>query len=455
MGRPTFSLLKELEESQWLSAARLRELQADKLRQLFCHVSRSVHSYRQWFRTQQIEPASANPFAVLKRLPLVDKRTLAEQVVVWDRLSSRSNDPGAPGVRLSHIGRRVKLMSTGGSTGEPLRFLVDSVRSAYDKAARMRTHRWFGVEPGDKEAYLWGAPIANHRQGRAHALRDFFLNDLLLSAFNLSTDSTRRYLRKMAAFKPACVFGYPSSLAKFCQFARGLEQMPRLGALKAVFVTGEVLDDQQRNILEDFFQAPVADSYGGRDSGFCAHECEHGHMHVTSEHIVMEIIDTQAHGFESVGFGETGEIVVTNLDNFATPFIRYRTGDMGRRLDITCPCGRGLEVMDVVAGRRTDHLVASDGSLRHALSLIYLMRETEGVDQFQIHQQRDRSIDVQVVASRGLSEKSRDHVLRGVRKCLGESLSTRLHIVERIDCQPSGKLRHVVSEATEPTKRPG
>ncbi len=197
---------------------------------------------------------------------------------------------------------------------------------------------------------------------------------------------------------------------------------------------------------------PVADGYGGRDSRFCAHQCQRGHMHVTSEHIVMEIVD---HNERSLPLGQAGEIVITNLDNFATPFIRYRTGDIGRLLDVSCPCGRSLEVMDVVAGRQTDHLIASDGSMRHALSLIYLMRETKGVDQFQIHQKRDRSIDVHVVAPAGLGDKSRNRILRGVRDCLGESLHATLRIVPQVDLQPSGKFRHVISEAARPSGSDG
>ncbi|MCH7527590.1 MAG: phenylacetate--CoA ligase family protein [Planctomycetes bacterium] len=335
-------------------------------------------------------------------------------------------------------------MSTGGSTGEPLTIYVDRTREAYDKASRMRTHRWFGVEPGDREVYLWGAPIDNRRQDRLRSVRDVLLNDLLLSAFDLSPKTMREYLRRMEAFDPVCVFGYPSSLVELCRFAirEGMQQ--NLPALRAVFVTGEVLDGQQRATLSSFFKVPIADGYGGRDFGFCAHQCAKGRMHITSEHLVVEIVDAEGH---PVPTGRSGEIVVTNLDNFATPLIRYATGDIGRRLDDLCPCGRGLEVMDVVAGRQTDHLVAADGTLRHALSLIYLMRETEGISRFQIRQHRDRSVAVNIVPAPSFDEAQRERVLRGIRANLGDSIEARLNLVDSLDAQPSGKFRYVVSEA--------
>lgn len=434
LGRPTFRLLRDLEDSQWRSAAELRAMQAAKLARLLQRATAAFPDYRGWLASHRFDTSGEAPFDLLQRLPLVDKRTLR-------RFAGR--DPRGLGFR--RFGRAgIRRMTTGGSTGEPLTFLVDPMRSAYDKAARMRTHRWFGVEPGDREAYVWGAPLAEKRQDRLRSLRDFFLNDRLYSAFDLSRESIRRYVRRMRAFNPVCVFGYPSSLVTLCRLAAEQGIKPTLPALKALFVTGEVLDDQQRRTLERFFNVPVANGYGGRDSGFCAHECTHGCMHVTSEHIIMEIVDPQGRPLPS---GESGEIVITNLDNLATPFIRYRTGDIGRLLDTPCPCGRGLQVMDVVAGRRTDHLVADDGTLRHALSLIYLLRDIDEIEQFQIHQKRDRSIDLRVVAPSGVRGHTRRRLLDGFRKSLGRSVTTHLCFVDRIDVQRSGKFRHVISDA--------
>lgn len=429
LARNTFHLLARLEKSQWYSRDQMLALQSNKLSRLLRHANESCPYYARLFSTHRIDPRQDDPLAVLQRLPLLDKATIR----------SKPFEVAARAV----LGK-AKRMSTGGSTGEPLTLFVDRMRRAYDKAARMRTHRWFGVEPGDKEAYLWGAPIANRRQSRLRSLRDFFLNDMLLSAFDLSPERARGYLQKMEAFNPVCIFGYPSSIAKLCEFARADGLQPQLRSMKTVFVTGEVLDEQQRRSIETFFEVPVADGYGGRDSGFCAHQCPHGGMHVTSEHIIMEMVDAAGRPLPP---GESGEIVITNLDNFATPLIRYRTGDIGTLLDTRCPCRRGLQVIGVVRGRQSDHLVASDGSLRHALSLIYVLRELSGVRQFQVHQKRDRSIDLRLVADHALNEQTRARALRGVRECLGESLDTRVQVVDHIDTSPSGKFRHVISDA--------
>jgi len=387
--------------------------------------------YQALFAERGIKPDVDDPFAALSRLPLLDKAAIrANREVMRPRGS----------------GGGYRTMATGGSTGEPLVFAVDRAREAFDKAGRMRAHRWFGVEPGEKEVYVWGAPIGNVRQAWGRGLRDFVLNDRLLSAFDLSPATARSYVRRMERFDPACVFGYPSSIAQLGAMARAEGLRPRLGNLKVVFVTGEVLDAEQRRAIESFFGVPVTDGYGGRDSGFCAHECPARRMHVTAEHVIVEVVDSRG---EPAAVGEVGEIVVTNLDNLATPFVRYRTGDLGATSDERCPCGRALPVIGRIQGRRTDHLVAADGSLRHALSAIYVLRGLGGILQFQIHQRRDRSVDLRIAPDGELNETTRRRAAAGIRECLGDAVEVRWHVVERIEASESGKFRHVVSDAVE------
>ncbi len=429
LGRPTFRVLAELEASQWFSADQLRALRSRKLRALFEQLDRCSAFHRARFATLGVDPRVDDPWKILRALPLMDRSAMR-------RLVDTSPVVGD--------GQRIKRMSTGGSTGEPLTFLVTSMREAYDKASRMRAHRWFGVEPGQREVYLWGVSIGTQRQDMWRSVRDVFVNDLLLSAFDLSPSSVRGYVDRINRYQPVCLFGYPSSVATLCELASQQDAALKSDHLKAVFVTGEVLDEQRRGVIEGFFGVSVADGYGGRDSGFCAHQCDHGSMHVMDEHIIMEIVDDEGH---PVPPGQAGEIVITNLDNLATPFVRYRTGDMGQLSASPCSCGRGLGTMSVVAGRRTDHLVAADGSLRHALSLIYHLRELTGVGEFQVYQRADRSVEVKIVPADGVSRPPADTVLSGVHACLGDIPDARVQLVNKIERAASGKFRHVISEA--------
>jgi len=429
LGRDTFGRWRELRASQWFEPAQLRALQREKLRALLTAAGEHCRYYREQLRERGIDPLLHDPFDALASLPLLDK------AIIKSRREELTNMhvPGGP-----------IPCNTGGSTGEPLIFFFDRRRIAFDKAARMRTHSWFGARPGDREMYVWGAPAELQRQDRWRMLRDRLTNERLLSAFDMSDVTLRSYLETIRSYRPVSLFGYPSSLALLCEFGEANGIPCRPASLKVVFVTGEVLDDRQRAVIERYLDVPVANGYGSREGGFLAHQCPHGAMHVTAESVVLETIDQ--HG-RALANGDAGEIVVTHLDNYALPFIRYRTGDIGRLVDGRCPCGRGLQMMDVLSGRQTDHLVATDGTITHALSLIYVMREIERVQQFRIHQACDRGVEIRLVPLPGFGDADRRRIEWGVRHRLGEDVRVRLVEVERIEPLRSGKHRYVISEA--------
>jgi len=423
--RKTFRFHRELADSQWWSADRLREMQLAKLRELVGVALTGTDGYaalagvdRSW-RPELLDD--------LQRLPLLDKAAMSAGL---ETLVNR----GVPGGPIRY--------NTGGSTGRPLIFYLDKRRQAADKAARMRSHAWWGIRPGDREAYLWGSPVELGGQDRLKRLRDRLTNELLLSAFDLSADSVGWFVAQLRRFKPRCLFGYPSSMALMCRLARraghDLAGLP----IRAVFSTAEVLEDHQRRIIsESFGGVPVADGYGSREGGFIAHECPEGRMHITSEHVIVEFIRAG----RPVAPGEDGEIVVTHLDNHAMPFIRYRTGDIGQASAESCSCGRGLEVMEVVKGRTTDFIIAPDGRWVHGLALIYVIREIPGVRQYQIVQDDVDRIRVKLVCGEGFPTDGPRRIRDGIAERLGDDVGVSVEHVDEIALDASGKTRSVIS----------
>ena len=434
LGRRTFACLRELTRQQWWAPTELARLQDVKLLALLRHAYDRIPFYRARLEAAGVDPhnGGADVRTVLSRLPLLDKTQIRShlQQMVWSQ---------APGGTFR--------FNTGGSSGEPLIFYFDRRRQAYDQAARMRTHRWFGVDVGDPELYLWGSPIELRRSDRVKRLRDRLFNQCLLDAFDMSGQRLDEYLDAFDRFRPVSLFGYPSTIARFAEHALARNRALDMRRLRAVFVTGEVCYDHDRKTIADYFQVPVANCYGSREAGFIAHECPKGAMHVTDENVIVEVI---RNGKPLVP-GESGEIVVTHLDAYAMPFIRYRTGDVGRRLPGRCTCGRGSTMMDVVAGRSTDFLYLPDGNVKHALSIIYPLRELSGVKQFRVVQNEDYSVTVDVVCDDAIARVTKEAVRERVRPVVGRDVSLAVQMVDRIPIAESGKYRYVISRAKEVT----
>jgi phenylacetate-CoA ligase len=430
LGRPTYRVLRELEASQWWPVEELSRFQERKLRALLVHAWDRCAGHRQRLADAGLARADLERFYIadLAALPLMDKSAICGDL-------NNLVDRQVPGGAFRY--------TTGGSSGQPLVFYFDRRRQAHDQAARMRTHAWFGVRPGEREVYIWGAPVELSKQDRMKVLRDRLTNQLLLSAFDMSAESMVDYLDRISRFRPACLFGYPSSLALLAEFTRERGRSARLPDLKAVFVTGEKLYPHQRRLLEETFGASVADCFGARDAGFLGHECPAGSMHLTAESVVVEAIDASG---RPAAVGELGEFVVTHLENYALPFVRYRTGDMGRLGARVCPCGRGLPLMQVAEGRSTDFLVRPDGAVVHALAVIYTLRELPGVRAFKVHQRSVGEVVVWVVRGADYAPEDDARIAREIRRRLGESVRVEVVAAESLSPERSGKFRYVTSD---------
>ena len=278
-------------------------------------------------------------------------------------------------------------------------------------------------------------------------LRDRLINQLVLNAFEMSPASMDSYAQAIQSFQPCCIYGYASSLALFAAHVIERSVRFRLPRLKVVCTTGEPLLEHQRQLIGKAFQVPVANEFGSRDIGFTAHETPAGQMLLMSESIILEVLDAQD---RPVTPGETGEAVMTALESHAQPFIRYRTGDVVRVSDDACQAGRGLHVIGEVLGRMTDFIVRSDGTIMHALAVIYVLRAVHGVAEFRIVQHTIHDIEVLVVPNVGWQETSRISIERGLQGRLGEDIRIDLRLVEGIPPEASGKHRYVVSEVPLP-----
>jgi phenylacetate-CoA ligase len=167
-------------------------------------------------------------------------------------------------------------------------------------------------------------------------------------------------------------------------------------------------------------------------------------MHISAEDLIVEIIGPSG---EPIKDGEPGEIVVTHLATRDFPFIRYRTGDIGRLAQRACACGRGLPLLEEIQGRSTDFVIAADGTVMHGLALIYILRDLPQITSFKIVQESRQRVLVKIVADADLPSTLEARIRDGFRARLGPSVEVAIERVDIIEPERSGKFRYVVSHA--------
>lgn len=419
--KPTFRRLREFERTQWLPDARFEEYRLRRLRELLEFAHAHVPYYRALMDEHGFAPAAVQSVRDLQRLPVLTRDIIRTR---FEDLRARVRRP------------RVQRRSTGGSSGNPVTVLVDMHRMGAQEAARLRAHRWFGLEPGVRETIVWGSPLEITRQDRTRSLRDRLLNSQLLSAFDLGDQALAEHADAILRFRPAKMYGYASALYLLARYFERAHLPPPPG-LRAVFTTAEPLFDFQRAAIRRAFGCAVATEYGSRDAGLTATECPAGGLHIAAESIYAEILDADESGL--------GEVTLTNLDSLAFPIIRYRTGDLGSLNAGRCECGRSLPRFRAIEGRQTDFLVTPSGRVLHALSVIYILRELSAVREFRVVQEGVDRVVVQLVADRPLVQIERRQLVADFSALLGSGVTTTVDEVRSIPRTPSGKFRYVES----------
>ena len=425
-GHDSVAVRRRLEDSQWWSTQRLQEDQLLRLRSFLIDVGQRVPYYRDLFAAQGFDPNRLRAVADMAGLPLLTKDAIRAHT---PQILAESHGP-------------VARHNTGGSSGQPLIFYVGKARTSHDVGAKWRATRWWGVDIGDPETVVWGSPIELSSQDHVRRWRDRLMRSRLLPAFEMSDSKLDGFVAALRRQRPAMLFGYPSALthiAKHCA-KRGIA-MDDLG-IRVAFVTSERLYDDQRATISQAFGCPVANGYGGRDAGFIAHECPAGGMHVSSEDIVVELLDAQGRPVPS---GQSGEVVVTHCGTGDFPFVRYRTGDMAVAQDQPCVCGRGLPLLREIQGRSTDFVVAADGTVMHGLSLIYVVRDLPGIEAFKIIQWTRTRTEVQIVPQADFPAGTHATIAAGFKRRLGAEVEITVNTVASIAAENSGKFRYVIS----------
>ena len=302
------------------------------------------------------------------------------------------------------------------------------------------------MDIGDPEIVVWGSPIELATQDLFRAVRDRLLRTSLLPAFEMSEAKLDKFIERIRSRRPRMLFGYPSALSHIAQYAekRGIG-MNELG-IEVAFVTSERLYDDQRERIARVFGCRVANGYGGRDAGFIAHECPAGGMHITSEDVIVEIVDREGRVLPA---GQAGEVVVTHLATSDFPFIRYRTGDIGALSDDASCCGRGLPLLKEIQGRTTDFVVAQDGTVMHGLALVYVIRDEPGVEAFKVVQESLDLTRVLIVPGEQYHESTSGRIADGVKRRLGHSVDVRVELVRQLAAEKSGKFRYVLSHIAQ------
>jgi phenylacetate-coenzyme A ligase PaaK-like adenylate-forming protein len=424
--------LGKFEQSQYMGRNQLRALQRTRLKQLLEHAQSHSPYYRRLFRGMGWQARTFRDFSDLRNIPPVTKSDLLKR-------SEEMVADNIPRTLMHHA-------ASGGSTGQHTPFYRDNASLSPKWAAEWRFHKWSGWNLGEPMGLLWPArqdlnPQPNWKSRLRNAT---FTRQIVLAAGALTEQNMDGFARDVLRRRVRYLKGFTNAMYLFCHFCKGRY---RFSGIHSVICTGEPVLSGHRDLIEKVLGAPVFDYYGAREVGPIAAECEmHEGLHLNDDNLYVEIEK------ESVGAEDgAGSLLITDLNNYAMPLIRYRIGDRGQLLEGTCPCGRSLSRMGRLVGRTTDFLLSTKGEMVHGAAIIhYVLALGYDIGQVQFVQRVPGRVTVRVAHANGDDQRGWEHLERTLRSLLGIEIGIDREAVESIPPERSGKYRVTVCEIELP-----
>ena len=432
-GRRMMHYLRELEQTQWLSPEEIARRQWDRVRRMLCYAYEETAFYRKAFDEAGVSPDDIRSPGDIPRLPMLTKQHLQEQQQELIAQSYRDKP-----LIVSH---------SGGSTGQPVAFRYD--RDHYDRrvAAWVRADRWGGYELGEKQIMLWlavGSGVGQRRRLETWKERTHWalMRWRPITCTTLTRETAREYHRVMCRWRPRNMYALAQSAYTLALLFEqlGLNAPP----MKGIILGAEKVFPYQKEKIEQVFGSPVFERYGCQEFCNIGEECEeHNGMHVNADGLYVEVVGPDGN---AVPPGEVGEVVVTSLDNFAMPFIRYRMGDMGIMAEGPCPCGRGLPRIKEIVGRTLDMIVTPEGVVCSGVMAPHFMKEFESVREFQFVQEAVDALTIRIVPAPDFNERTKDYLVEQLRRWVGPTMKIMVEERATLERAASGKYKLVVSK---------
>jgi phenylacetate-CoA ligase len=376
-------------------------------------------------------------------LPADSRKIHPEELPVWTRQDQTKlfdKSTRAP-VKDSYT------YSTCGSTGVPVRFYATRESYEWKTAVSNRGYSWAGAEEGKKSVYIWGAPLKG--PGIAASVKEiagrFLHRRVYFDAFRkFGADAKKTCCSLINRSRPEAIVGYTGYLVDLARYAR--ENPTRLKwKAKTLVIAAEGLQPGQKELLEAVLADEVFLAYGSREFMLIGMECPlHDGYHLMTDSVHVESVDD--HGYPAEA-GQRGRLLITDLRNAASPFIRYEIGDYGvlESPDDLCSCGLPFPLLRSVEGRLQDMVFTAGGDKISALFITHVIRQFDWIEGYQVVQDGVTKLHMKLLTRVEPSAERTQPVTAMLRKRLGSEMEVTYERVAELTRKPSGKVALVVS----------
>ncbi|MFN3995379.1 MAG: phenylacetate--CoA ligase family protein [bacterium] len=231
------------------------------------------------------------------------------------------------GLKISYV------FSTGGTTGKS-KYVAYTLQE-FEEVCNYLYICYEGIEEKDWVANLFMAGNMWASFLFVNKTLEKFKCTILPISGNTDTNLIKQYLKQ---FKSNCIIGIPTQIKQVLT-----HEILQENFVKKIFYGGEsFLPEEIEFLKKNGCEFIKSGGYASVDADIIGYQCKHlenNFHHIFENHQIVEIIDVE-NGLNIWEEDKPGEVVVTNLDRYLTPVVRYKTGDLAKWVNSKCGCNK-------------------------------------------------------------------------------------------------------------------
>jgi len=391
------------------------EFQNDLIHKLIEHAYRQTVYFREAMDSIGLTPDDIRSKEDLMKMPVLTKSLIRDNL---DKIKSKDK-----------FGKRLSVVTSGGSTGNQAVVCQSPYYIQVSRAAALRNNLLAGWMPYDKSVWLWAAPHEHEQlKGSMKARIGIMLNRrLMLNAYRSLDDDFEVWAKSIKEFRPRVLYGYASIVLNFSRFL--LRTGLYLDSIKRVVTTSEML--KERDTIANAFRCDVFDQYGSREIMAIGIESEKNLMRIADDVVALNI-------------SNEGHFLITALHSYGFPLINYQIGDCGWIDDASTsnetdpiPFTR----TQLTIGRISDNFLTSEKQAITTLGVAgYLGTFSLAILEQQIIQENYKEFTVNYVPDKALNHSHYHEIINEVlSEYFGSDVVVKFNAVHQIEVEPSGK----------------
>jgi phenylacetate-CoA ligase len=397
-----------LEQSEKFNENFVMEYKLKRLKDILNYAYNNVPYYNELFKKVGFDYNKFNNFEDINLIPFLTKDIIRNN---FDKLTSRAKVSGG-----------YYIATTGGTTGEPLKILLDYESIFKENAFIYHFRKNLGYQFDDKIATFRGVEFGN----KLWKFNPMY-NEMLFSPFKLSKSTLNKYVKKIDSFNPKYLNGYLSSMYFFAKLMDD-NKLHLSSRLKGIFLIGENIEAEQRQFIEKFFGIKSSTFYGHTERCVIAEEIRETLFKFNPFYGYTELLKNS---------NDSYDIVSTGFLNKIMPLIRYKTGDLCIKENNLIKVQGRWNVSDFLIGLH-------DEKISHA-SINFHSEILRNVANYQFIQNKKGKVELLLTVNSSFKSSEINLIKKEIDKKTKDIIDFDIKIVDSFQLSSRGKFKRFIS----------